>query len=74
MTYDHYVALKPEEAATTTSLWKQTSLADDSDGKMSAKFRRLMGMKDDGKKLEIAEKINQCLCKCNWQVTNFCFN
>ncbi|ODN00272.1 Arginine/serine-rich coiled-coil protein 2 [Orchesella cincta] len=38
---------KPEEASTTSSLWKQTSLADDSDGKMSAKFRRLMGMKDD---------------------------
>jgi hypothetical protein len=39
---------KPAEAATTnTTLWKNTAFTDDSDGKMSAKFKRLMGMKDN---------------------------
>ncbi|CAG7833677.1 unnamed protein product [Allacma fusca] len=39
---------KPAEATTSnTTLWKNTAFTDDSDGKMSAKFKRLMGMKDN---------------------------
>jgi len=42
---------KTEETSSSsskaTALWKQPAFADDSDGKVSAKFKRLMGMKDD---------------------------
>jgi len=39
---------KPEEAvpAQSTSVWKQTAFSGDNDGKVSAKFKRLMGIKE----------------------------
>jgi len=33
-------------SASTSSVWQQTKFTDDSDGRMSAKFKRLMGMKE----------------------------
>jgi len=39
---------KPTEAAaSTSSLWEATKFSGDSDGKMQAKFKRLMGIKED---------------------------
>lgn len=45
-----FFSKKTEVAATaskTTTLWKQLTFVDDSDGNMSAKLKRLMGMKED---------------------------
>lgn len=48
------------------ALWANTRFSNDRDGKMAEKFRRLMGVKDQGKldyRLNIREKyesINEC--------------
>lgn len=41
---------KPEQAAKAgpASVWEKTTFAQDQDGKMTAKFRKLMGIKSDG--------------------------
>lgn len=46
------ITFQPAESTTTSasassaSVWKQTAFSNDSDGKVSAKFKRLMGIKD----------------------------
>jgi len=49
---------KKDKPETSTTVWKQTAFQDDSDGKMSAKFKRLMGIKEkEGPSEKPSEKV-----------------
>ncbi len=45
--FSHKAVDTPNTVTTTSTFWKQSTFSGDEDGKLSAKFRRLMGMKDD---------------------------
>ncbi len=47
------VSANQPAASATTSQWKATAFAQDQDGKMAAKFRKLMGIKKEGEDVEV---------------------